>query len=182
MTSRFSTTELLKSLSNYPVAKGDVVGHEFHGNQYTGQSSGLVTVENGNKRVPFLGDNQRNIDHFDKEAQRHISTAQDLRRNAAELRAQALQMEQAAKLHDDASVLAQKVVRNEKDMAEPGSLEAQSDAENNAIAQQGKNNYWNDSGQDNYGTRGPDGDINELDFQDSLDATDEADEASDQIR
>jgi len=179
MSSGFHTKELMKSLSRYPVAK-ESAGHEFHGNQYTGQSSGLVTVENGNKRVPFRGDNQRNIDHFDKEAQRHISTAQDLRRNAAELRAQALQMEQAAKLHDDASVLAQKVVRNEKDMAEPGSLEAQSDAENDAIARDGQNEYW--SNFDNYGTRGSDGGINESDFIDSLDATDAADEATSQLQ
>ena len=34
MTNPFSSNELLKSLSNYPVAKGDVPGHEFHGNQY----------------------------------------------------------------------------------------------------------------------------------------------------
>lgn len=34
MTNPFSTNELLKSVSNYPVAKGDVAGHEFHGNQW----------------------------------------------------------------------------------------------------------------------------------------------------
>lgn len=33
--SGFSNNELLKSVSDYPVAKGDVVGHEFHGNQYS---------------------------------------------------------------------------------------------------------------------------------------------------
>jgi hypothetical protein len=33
--SGFSTNELLKSLSNYPVSKNDVPGHAFHGNQYT---------------------------------------------------------------------------------------------------------------------------------------------------
>lgn len=30
----FHSNELLKSVSNYPVKKGDVPGHEFHGNQY----------------------------------------------------------------------------------------------------------------------------------------------------
>ena len=35
MSETFVTKNLLKSLSNYPVAKGDVAGHEFHGNQYT---------------------------------------------------------------------------------------------------------------------------------------------------
>jgi hypothetical protein len=34
MTNPFLTSDLLKSPSNYPVVKGDVMGHEFHGNQY----------------------------------------------------------------------------------------------------------------------------------------------------
>ena len=34
MTSGFHPSELLKSISNYPDAKGDLPGHEFHGNQY----------------------------------------------------------------------------------------------------------------------------------------------------
>jgi len=34
MRNPFETEELLKSLSNYPVTKGDVEGHEFHGNQW----------------------------------------------------------------------------------------------------------------------------------------------------
>jgi uncharacterized protein YjbI with pentapeptide repeats len=43
MASGFHTGELLKSTSNYPVAKGDVMGHAFHGNQYqTGTSLGTV--------------------------------------------------------------------------------------------------------------------------------------------
>jgi len=42
MSSGFSSHELLKSLSNYPVAKGDVAGHEFHGNQYS-TSAGAAT-------------------------------------------------------------------------------------------------------------------------------------------
>ena len=36
----FHSNELLKSVSNYPVAKGDLPGHEFHGNQYTTGSGG----------------------------------------------------------------------------------------------------------------------------------------------
>jgi hypothetical protein len=40
MTSGFSSNELLKSLSRYSVSKGDVPGHEFHGNQYTGGEGG----------------------------------------------------------------------------------------------------------------------------------------------
>jgi len=40
MTSGFHTNELLKSASNYhPVAKGDLPGHSFHGNQYTQMAS-----------------------------------------------------------------------------------------------------------------------------------------------
>ena len=39
--SGFSNNELLKSVSNYPIAKGDLPGHPFHGNQYqTGAWSG----------------------------------------------------------------------------------------------------------------------------------------------
>jgi hypothetical protein len=41
MTNPFQTSELLKSISNYPVSKGgDVEGHEFHGNQHTGGIGG----------------------------------------------------------------------------------------------------------------------------------------------
>jgi len=35
MNNPFQTSELLKSVSNYPVRKGDLPGHEFHGNQWT---------------------------------------------------------------------------------------------------------------------------------------------------
>jgi len=41
MTNPFQTSELLKSISNYPISKvGDVPGHEFHGNQHTGGIGG----------------------------------------------------------------------------------------------------------------------------------------------
>lgn len=41
--SDFTTESLLKGLSNYPVSKGDLPGHEFRGNQYTaGQLSDLA--------------------------------------------------------------------------------------------------------------------------------------------
>ena len=43
MSSGFSTRELLKSASNYPVAKGDFDGHPFRGNQYeAGNSTGSL--------------------------------------------------------------------------------------------------------------------------------------------
>lgn len=38
MTSSFSSNELLKSVSNYPITKGDLPGHEFHGNQWVSRS------------------------------------------------------------------------------------------------------------------------------------------------
>lgn len=36
MANPFLTSELLKCASRYPVVKGDVQGHVFHGNQWTG--------------------------------------------------------------------------------------------------------------------------------------------------
>ena len=39
MSTPFSTGELLKSVSNYPITKGDVAGHPFHGNQYENAES-----------------------------------------------------------------------------------------------------------------------------------------------
>ena len=36
----FSTESLIKSISNYPIEKGDLPGHEFHGNQYTDGGGG----------------------------------------------------------------------------------------------------------------------------------------------
>jgi hypothetical protein len=47
MTNPFHTCELLKSASNYPVVKGDVPGHIFHGNQY---QEGISV---GNKVLPM---------------------------------------------------------------------------------------------------------------------------------
>ena len=37
---RFQTSELLKSVAQYPVAKGDVQGHAFHGNQWSKAAPG----------------------------------------------------------------------------------------------------------------------------------------------
>jgi hypothetical protein len=52
MSSGFHTNELLKSASNYPVAKGDVPGHEFHGNQYeSGQGDGQSDKRGGGQAV-----------------------------------------------------------------------------------------------------------------------------------
>ena len=38
-TNPFHSKELLKSASRYPVAKGDLPGHVFHGNQYAAGAS-----------------------------------------------------------------------------------------------------------------------------------------------
>ena len=42
----FSSEVLLKSASNYPVAKGDLPGHAFHGNQYEKAQSDLMFGKN----------------------------------------------------------------------------------------------------------------------------------------
>ena len=45
MENRFATENLIKSLSNYPVAKGDVPGHEFHGNQYASAAEHALSLK-----------------------------------------------------------------------------------------------------------------------------------------
>ena len=42
MTNPFHSEQLLKSISNYPVSKGDLPGHEFHGNQWTDVAANKV--------------------------------------------------------------------------------------------------------------------------------------------
>ena len=61
MTSGFHSNELLKSLSNYPVAKGDVEGHEFHGNQYVSAGN---QADEAQKIVGYVKDAGYNTDHF----------------------------------------------------------------------------------------------------------------------
>lgn len=43
MTNPFHSNELLKSASNYPVKKGDLPGHVFHGNQHV---AGIIALSN----------------------------------------------------------------------------------------------------------------------------------------
>ena len=50
MRNPFETEQLLKALSNYPVSKGDLPGHEFHGNQYT-QGFASTYVGRGERRL-----------------------------------------------------------------------------------------------------------------------------------
>ena len=52
MENRFSTENLVKSLSNYPVAKGDVAGHPFRGNQYTNGQSAELSNKASDLTVP----------------------------------------------------------------------------------------------------------------------------------
>lgn len=69
MSSGFHTNELLKSLSRYPVSKGDVAGHYFHGNQYVSASNQASEARNLADAVK-----SGSADHF---------TAQDQHRNIA---------------------------------------------------------------------------------------------------
>jgi hypothetical protein len=46
MANRFSTSELLKCASRYPVVKGDHAGHPFHGNQWVEGDGGVLDQEN----------------------------------------------------------------------------------------------------------------------------------------
>lgn len=55
----FTTASLLRRLSNYPVSKSDVLGHEFHGNQHTGGIGG-----GGTPRQSDPGRNRVSADRF----------------------------------------------------------------------------------------------------------------------
>jgi hypothetical protein len=62
----FHSNELLKSLSNYPVAKGDLPGHPFHGNQYQDGLAGSIPkgvhTINGENVTIAPGANLANVD------------------------------------------------------------------------------------------------------------------------
>ena len=56
-TNPFSTERLTKSLSNYPVSKGDSPGHPFRGNQYTtGTGGATATSEKGGSHSKVAGE------------------------------------------------------------------------------------------------------------------------------
>ena len=56
----FHSNELLKSVSNYPVKKGDVPGHEFHGNQYQdGQGGGENLTPSGHRPIADIASDIR---------------------------------------------------------------------------------------------------------------------------
>ena len=85
MSNPFQTSELLKSASNYPVRKGDLPGHAFHGNQYqqtaTGSSREALGLAKGAKATADEGASNPNRIHEDA-AQAHGRAAEALRQIA----------------------------------------------------------------------------------------------------
>jgi hypothetical protein len=57
MSSGFSSHELLKSLSRYTVAKGDVAGHPFHGNQFAKVGEYSEKAVSLSRNLPFYAAN-----------------------------------------------------------------------------------------------------------------------------
>jgi hypothetical protein len=82
MTNPFHSNELLKSVSNYPVKKGDVSGHDFHGNQYV--SAGNQAAESQKLRDYVKDTAVRLVDH-DAVAEHHRTIARALEETAKPL-------------------------------------------------------------------------------------------------
>jgi len=82
MTNPFHSNKLLKSLSNYPISKGDVTGHDFHGNQYVsagnqaGESQKLLDYVQG-KAVRLVG-HDAVAEHHQRIARANEETAKSL--------------------------------------------------------------------------------------------------------
>lgn len=73
MSSGFHSDELLKSLSRYPVAKGDTPGHDFHGNQYVSMGNQAAEAQ---KIVDHISSANGKVDNLGVEAQhRAIASA-----------------------------------------------------------------------------------------------------------
>jgi hypothetical protein len=107
MTSGFHSNELLKASSNYPVAKGDVQGHPFHGNQYTSfgdRAHGVFSDVMTGKMDPISA------------AEQHSQLAKD-HSDAAE-KARAEGNAQLESLHRNASDLHQRAARSAGDFAD----------------------------------------------------------------
>jgi hypothetical protein len=88
MTSDFHTSELLKSASNYPIAKGGLgsgaqLGHEFNGNQYVSAGNQAAESQKLNDYVKDNGGRWR-IDHF-AVSEQHRNIARALEETAKQL-------------------------------------------------------------------------------------------------
>lgn len=93
MDGRFHTSQLLKSLSTYPVSKGDLPGHAFHGNQYAtaGElANGVKQAVINNLLAPTkagtfidLADGARRLGEMHQKAQEaHITASRQLHDDA----------------------------------------------------------------------------------------------------
>jgi hypothetical protein len=104
MASGFDTNELLKSASNYPLTKGDLPGHAFHGNQYTEGSGGSYWAASranvlAGTRIGVVG--VSNAVEHNKLAADHTALAEKLRRDGHDEAADAHLA--AARAHNTAS-------------------------------------------------------------------------------
>ena len=102
MQNEFHTDNLLKSVSNYPVSKGDTPGHAFHGNQYVSESNAA-----GESRKLADAVKSETVSHMNAEAQhRNIARAcEEISKRAADngLRRISNAFSKAAQAHRDAS-------------------------------------------------------------------------------
>lgn len=102
----FSTEALNKSLSSYPVIKGDLPGHPFHGNQYTAAASLAETAKSS------VGDTAKHYNlsrAHERLAKAHDDAAKSLQKQADGWARQgdafrANELEKLAKAHADAEL------------------------------------------------------------------------------
>jgi len=102
----FHSEVLLKSASNYPVTKGDTLGHEFHGNQYVSGSNQYHESHRIAEHVRGAGTNidHRSVrDHHNRiaDALRGTSKMLEGERGVGRLKTA---LDKAARLHDEAAV------------------------------------------------------------------------------
>jgi len=106
MASGFSNNELL-----YPLTKGDIMGHVFHGNQYSsGVSDHVKAGEKAEKRGNTYLRNGRwgQAQASHKEAAQHFRNAGKLERSNGGSKAD--ELEQRAKDNDEKASLANDVI------------------------------------------------------------------------
>jgi len=106
MTNPFHSNELLKSASNYPVAKGDLPGHPFRGNQYTEAASLAETAKSSvgdtAKHYHLSLAHERLAKSHDEKAKELQTRADGWARQADAFRAN--ELEKLAKAHADAEL------------------------------------------------------------------------------